>query len=79
MTPSNGFLPLQDPIVDLPSKYDHLNKLLDRMSLVQDGGGRGLLADGKFGEAVKDLPLYDVSQVEDQRLLMALFRYAFSA
>ena len=32
-------------------------------------GEGGLLAKGQLGEAVKDLPQYDVSNINDQRLL----------
>ena len=32
-------------------------------------GEDGLLAKGQLGDAVKDLPQYDVSEINDQRLL----------
>jgi indoleamine 2,3-dioxygenase len=79
VTPSNGFLPTQDPIVNLPAKYDHLNEILDTMSLIKPDGSKGSLALGQFGKAVESLPLYDLSKITDQRLLMALFRdYTFA-
>jgi hypothetical protein len=34
----------------------------------------GLLMSGNFGEAASQLPEYDLSQVNDPALLMALFR-----
>jgi hypothetical protein len=34
----------------------------------------GLLMNGDFGEAVRHLPEYDLSEVKDPALLMALFR-----
>lgn len=81
VSPSTGFLPRQDPIADLPKKYEALNSLLDRMSLTLPDGTPGLLSKGAFGNAVdKELPLYDMSEVNDQELLMALFRdYTFVA
>lgn len=75
VSPTNGFLPRDDPIADLPSQFKELNSLLDRMSLELPNGKPGLLAKGQFGDAVKkELPLYDVSKIQDQALLMALFR-----
>jgi hypothetical protein len=78
ITPKNGFLPIQDPIQDLPKEFSKMNELMHRMPLVLEDGKPGLLAKGEFGNAVKELPLYDVSKIEDQALLMALFRdYTF--
>ena len=59
----------------------NLESLLQKMPLQLPSGRPGLLALGKFGDAVhKDLPLIDVEPVQDQRLLTALFRdYTFAA
>jgi indoleamine 2,3-dioxygenase len=79
VTHSNGFLPTKDPLVNLPSKYDELSEILDNMSLIKPDGSKGLLATGQFGKSVESLPLYDLSKITDQRLLMALFRdYTFA-
>ncbi|RIB21600.1 hypothetical protein C2G38_2014733 [Gigaspora rosea] len=76
----NGFLPRQDPLVRLPDKFHVLDLLLQKMPIRLQSGEPGLLAKGELGEAVKDLPLYDVSNITDQRLLSALFRdYTFLA
>ncbi|KAJ3304224.1 hypothetical protein HDV03_002961 [Kappamyces sp. JEL0829] len=81
ITPKNGFLPLEDPIQDLPKEFGQLNDLLKKMPLLLDDGVTpGLLSKGEFGKAVEKLPLYDVSKIDNQALLMALFRdYTFAA
>lgn len=78
---SNGFLPRNDPLVKLPKEFDALESLLQRMPLNLPDGKPGLLAQGKFGDAVeKELPLIDVSKITDSALLTALFRdYTFAA
>ncbi|KAG0177020.1 hypothetical protein DFQ29_005344 [Apophysomyces sp. BC1021] len=77
----NGFLPREDPLVQLPESFERLESLLQRMPLQLLDGKPGLLASGQFGDAVRDeLPLYDVDSIQDQRLLSALFRdYTFAA
>ncbi|CAG8523017.1 12706_t:CDS:2, partial [Acaulospora colombiana] len=67
----NGFLPRQDPLVRLPDQFCILDHLLQKMPIQLPDGERGLLAKGELGEAVKHLPLYDVSGISDQRLLSA--------
>jgi indoleamine 2,3-dioxygenase len=77
VTPENGFLPRVDPI-ELPKKYEALTNLLDNMSVQMPDGSAGLLGQGNFGAECEKLPLYDFSDVDDQLLLMALFRdYTF--
>ena len=50
------------------------------MPLIKSNGEPGLLAEGKLGDEVKNLPLYDLTKVTDSRLLSALFRdYTFLA
>ena len=78
ITPQNGFLPISDPIL-LPERFKELSNLLDAMSVRLPDGSPGLLSTGDFGSHVEKLPLYDVSDIEDQHLLMALFRdYTFA-
>ncbi|KAL9537005.1 hypothetical protein MBANPS3_012173 [Mucor bainieri] len=77
----NGFLPRQDPLVELPEEFSRLESLLQRMPMQLLDGTPGLLASGQFGDAVRDeLPLYEIDGITDQRLLSALFRdYTFAA
>ncbi|CAG8716428.1 9828_t:CDS:2, partial [Ambispora leptoticha] len=77
----NGFLPRQDPLTHLPDRFFTLEYLLKQMPIKLPDGNKGLLARGELGDSVKkNLPLYDVSDVNDQRLLSALFRdYTFLA
>jgi indoleamine 2,3-dioxygenase len=71
---ANGFLPREDPLVQLPKEYAALESLLQRMSLQQPDGSPGLLMNNKFGNAVKEeLPEYDVSSVTDTQLLSGKF------
>ncbi|KAF9897728.1 hypothetical protein BX616_005088, partial [Lobosporangium transversale] len=65
----NGFLPRQDPLDVLPKEYQELEDLLQKMPLTLRDGSKGLLALGKFGDACKNLPQYDLSNVEDSELL----------
>ncbi|CAJ0644163.1 5623_t:CDS:2 [Entrophospora sp. SA101] len=79
----NGFLPRQDPLVNLPDKFYALDYILKNMpiNLSKNGEKKGLLAKGELGNVVlNDLPLYDVNDINDQRFLSALFRdYTFLA
>ncbi|KAL3893904.1 MAG: hypothetical protein SGCHY_005574 [Lobulomycetales sp.] len=81
VTRTRGFLPIDDPLVSLPSPFGALESLLSRMPLTLSDGTPGLLAQGKFGDAVlAELPLIDTSDIKDQALLTALFRdYTFAA
>ncbi|KAL0064419.1 hypothetical protein AAF712_008583 [Marasmius tenuissimus] len=81
---SRGFLPRQDPVVELPPEFAPLESLLQRMPVKTLSGEPGLLAQNKFGETVlKELP--DLSEEiekyrEDQPLMNALYRdYSFLA
>eukprot|EP01112_Ceratiomyxa_fruticulosa_P012968 TRINITY_DN361_c0_g1_i1.p1 TRINITY_DN361_c0_g1~~TRINITY_DN361_c0_g1_i1.p1 ORF type:complete len:475 (+),score=88.65 TRINITY_DN361_c0_g1_i1:120-1544(+) len=80
VTPKNGFLPREDPLPSLPPKYQALEDILNRMSLKLENGQTGLLGKGEFGPTIdKSLPEYDVSNIKDTRLLLALFRdYTFA-
>lgn len=76
-----GFLPRRDPVLQLPSKYDALNNLLNKMRWNQPDGSQGLLAHKKLGDAVKnELPEYDVSNETDKMVQLAIYRdYCFLA
>ncbi|KAM0788095.1 hypothetical protein ACM66B_001264 [Microbotryomycetes sp. NB124-2] len=83
-----GFLPRVDPQTELPAAFAPLDNLLNRMTIVQRDGSRGLLALGQFGDAVKAelAPADLVKKVEqviesgDRRLVSALFRdYGFAS
>lgn len=76
-----GFLPRDLPLWELPSEFSALDSLLRRAVLNQPDGSKGLLAHGKFGDAVlKELPLYNVDKITDSRLVSALVRdYSFLA
>lgn len=65
----------------LPKRFEKLESLLQRMPLTLPNGSPGLLALGKFGEAVdNELPLINVDDISDAALLTALFRdYTFAA
>jgi indoleamine 2,3-dioxygenase len=54
---SRGFLPRDNPIVQLPPDFDTLESILRRMPVKTADGSPGLLAMGTFGETVdKELP-----------------------
>lgn len=85
----HSFLPRVDPLVKLPAAFRPLESLLERMTIRQPDGARGLLALGQFGDAVKhelgplveDLTRHVDSVIasQDQRLMSALFRdYCFA-
>lgn len=74
-TPANGFLPRQTPLLELPEKFKALENLLTRMPIQKLDKSPGLLANGTFGDALlKELPVIDVSDVNDTRTLEALHR-----
>lgn len=81
---SRGFLPREDPLSELPSDFEPLESLLNRMPIKKHDGSPGLLASFEFGEAVdKELP--DLSPLieqhrHDKLLMNALYRdYSFLA
>lgn len=80
---SNGFLPREPPLEVLPSQFDKLESLLQRMPIKCDDGSEGLLKLGKFAASVDaELPDYTdiVEKIDDSQLLTALFRdYTFVA
>lgn len=87
-----GFLPRQDPMVNMPKEFGGVDSLLNRMTIKQyDAQGKytgpGLLAHGQLGDAVKhelkaggveDAAVDRAIESGDQHLLSALFRdYCF--
>ncbi|KAL9936371.1 hypothetical protein V8E36_004439 [Tilletia maclaganii] len=84
-----GFLPRFEPMPKLPSQFNTLEHLLQKMTIVQPDGSAGLLATGDLGPAVleqlsssKGDSTYAVQAANDPnadaRLLNALFRdYCF--
>ncbi|KAB5554488.1 indoleamine 2,3-dioxygenase gamma type [Coniochaeta sp. 2T2.1] len=81
---TRGFLPRMDPIVTLPSDFDVLESILQRMPVKTASGAPGLLAEGKLGDVVtQELP--DLTDKVDKYktnlpLINALYRdYSFLA
>ena len=77
----NGFLPLKEPLLTLPSNYNRLQKLIDEMPIKKSNGQPGLLsAEKKFEKIALLLPNY-INMVQSENdifLLAALFRtYSF--
>lgn len=77
-----GFLPRTNPIVTLPSEFDPLESLLQRMPVKTLSGEPGLLARNKLGPAVlEELP--DLTDAVDKYkenlpLMNAIYRdYSF--
>jgi len=79
--PTHGFLPIAEPLAQLPESFTSLQKLIDQMPIVKDNGSPGLLAvEGAFEKAVMNLPNYVdlVKSEQDPFVLAALFRaYGF--
>ena len=77
----NGFLPVQEPLRELPNRYKDLQLLLDQMPVTRSDGSAGLLATkGALEKAVHSLPNYHHQIIkEDQpHVKAALFRaYSF--
>jgi len=79
--PTYGFLPIAEPLAQLPESFSGLQSLIDQMPIVKDDGSPGLLAvEGAFEKAVMNLTNYvdQVNSEQDPFLLAALFRaYGF--
>ncbi|KAH8724070.1 hypothetical protein GQ44DRAFT_728057 [Phaeosphaeriaceae sp. PMI808] len=81
---TRGFLPRQEPIVELPKEFAALESLLQRMPIKTLSGEPGLLANFTFGDTLlKELPDLS-SEVEkyskDLVIMNALYRdYSFIA
>lgn len=81
---TRGFLPRQEPVVELPSEFAAVESLLQRMPVKKLSGEPGLLADFTFGDTVlKELPdlTGEVEKYRDDLVVMnALYRdYSFLA
>jgi indoleamine 2,3-dioxygenase len=81
---TRGFLPRQEPIVTLPSEFDAVESLLNRMPIKKLNGEPGLLASFTFGDTLlKELPdlSSEVEKYRDDLVVMnALYRdYSFLA
>jgi indoleamine 2,3-dioxygenase len=81
---TRGFLPRQEPIVELPKEFAALESLLQRMPIKTLSGEPGLLADFTFGDTVlKELPDLspEVEKYRDDLVVMnVLYRdYSFLA
>ncbi|KAJ2451000.1 hypothetical protein EV183_003894 [Coemansia sp. RSA 2336] len=71
----NGFLPRRDPLHVLPSYFEKLDEILHEMPVHKADGTFGLLHTGRLGACIeRELPMYDVEFVFDQRILAALYR-----
>ena len=79
----NGFLPIKEPLRNLPSRYETLQQLIDEMPVLKEDGTPGILANhGSIEEAIKILPnhLDSVKLEKDPFVNAALFRaYSFLA
>lgn len=81
---TRGFLPRQEPIVELPSDFAALESILTRMPIKTADGTPGLLAKFKLGDTVKE-ELPDLTDAIDKHshdmlLMNALYRdYSFLA
>ena len=53
----------------MPDRFYDLENLLQNMPIHLPNGEGGLLAKGQLVDAIKDLPQYDVTNINDQRLL----------
>jgi indoleamine 2,3-dioxygenase len=81
---TRGFLPRQEPVVELPKEFAALESLLQRMPIRTLSGEPGLLANFTFGDTLlKELPdlSAEVEQFRDDLVVMnALYRdYSFLA
>lgn len=73
-----GFLPRKNPVLNLPHKYGLLDEILNKMRWNQPDGSSGLLAKKEIKNVVKSLPQYQVNDVSDKMLAIALYRdYSF--
>lgn len=83
VNPTNGFLPINQPLTTLPKAYTPLQELLTQMPTRTDDGQEGLLArEGAIEDAVHKLPNFveQVNQETNPFVQQALFRaYAFVA
>lgn len=70
----NGFLPVDTPLTTLPDKYNIIESLLKKMKIAE----QGYLYHNQLGIEINKLPLLDVSNENDPKIIAALFRdYSF--
>lgn len=81
VTEDNGFFPSSPPLVDLPEIFAPLDRITKNISMEYPDGSVGLMGKEDLGRTIdEELPLIDVSRIEDPVLLTALFReYSFTA
>jgi indoleamine 2,3-dioxygenase len=73
---SRGFLPRQEPIVELPSEFDALESILTRMPIKTLNGMPGLLATKELPDLTGAINMYK----DNLPLMNALYRdYSFLA
>ena len=79
--PTHGFLPIEEPLLRLPERYQPLQDLIDEMPIQKADGQAGLLAcENHFEEAARKLPNFknQVEKEKDPFVCAALFRtYSF--
>ena len=77
----HGFLPINDPLKVLPSKYNELQQLINKLHVKQDNGEKGILGiPNEIVSAVALVPNYKalVEEESDPFILQALYRaYTF--
>ena len=61
----NGFLPAHTPLTQLPHEFSDLENLLKEMPVVKEDQTPGLLAQGKFGDAVHSSLKNHLGMVKD--------------
>ena len=74
----HGFLPIKEPLSVLPSKYNELQLVIDKLHVKQDGGILGI--PNEIVNAVSLVPNYKelVQEESDTHVLQALYRaYTF--
>ena len=74
----HGFLPIKEPLSVLPSKYNELQTVIDKLHVKQDGGILGI--PNEIVTAVSLVPNYKelVQEESDTHVLQALYRaYTF--
>lgn len=76
VTKKNGFLPISQPVYNLPSKFTPITQLLKDLPVYLPDGSPGLLGKGEFGSMInKDFPLIDITDedVADPMLAACLY------
>eukprot|EP00463_Aulacantha_scolymantha_P002243 TRINITY_DN2926_c0_g1_i1.p1 TRINITY_DN2926_c0_g1~~TRINITY_DN2926_c0_g1_i1.p1 ORF type:complete len:138 (-),score=13.09 TRINITY_DN2926_c0_g1_i1:299-712(-) len=81
VTAENGFLPTSSPLVQLPTLFEPLSSIVNKIPMQLRDGSPGLMGLKDLGRTIdEELPLIDVSKIQDPVLLTALFRdYSFTA